>query len=122
MNIAIAGYNFYKASNEAHCAILIPFELNSAVTWDSSSDPAYQQFKWSSAVSFKDMLGIVTGDFPHAKRPEYFLVAMNEARGLMGELRKRKVEVMVLGGALNNQMPTFIPMITELLWFTRLRS
>ena len=87
-------------------------ELGSAVTWDSSSDPAYQQFKWSSAVSFNDMLGIVTGYFPHAKRPDYFLVAMNEARGLMGELRKRKVEVLVLGGKLNSQMPKFIPMIT----------
>ena len=112
MNTAIDGYNFCKVSDEAHCAILIPSELSSAVTWDSSSEPAFKQFKWSSAVSFKGILGIVSGYFPHAKRPEYFLVAMDEARGSMGELRKRKMKVIVLGGDLNSQMPKHIPKIT----------
>ena len=37
---------------------------------------------------------------------------MDEARGLMGELRKRKVKVIVLGGDLNSQMPKHIPKIT----------
>ena len=63
-------------------------------------------------MSVNGILGIVTGYFPHAKRPEYFLVAMDEAWGLMGELRKRKVKVIVLGGDSNSQMPKHIPKIT----------